>query len=198
MVDGFPESLERLCSDDIEAVEKEVINYGKTTGNNIRTELRNLWESLYEKAKSVRRMGESSMLSEEKILFTFLCQLSFEGWNFAEGIPCQSAEVAGNFLRSMWSYEAVAATSRQRGLDEQRSGEFTGPLRVLSSLLALHAQKAWDNSVAKNAAAVHPLAIGITNRVGKLRAFGNAIVPQVAAEFIRAFMEIRDGTTSKD
>ena len=26
-------------------------------------------------------------------------------------------------------------------------------------------------------------------RMGKLRAYGNAIVPQVAAEFIRAYME---------
>ena len=33
------------------------------------------------------------------------------------------------------------------------------------------------------------LAHGVSNRVGRLRAYGNAIVPQVAAEVIRAFME---------
>ena len=33
------------------------------------------------------------------------------------------------------------------------------------------------------------LAYGVSNRVGRLRAYGNAIVPQVAAEVIRAFME---------
>jgi DNA (cytosine-5)-methyltransferase 1 len=33
-----------------------------------------------------------------------------------------------------------------------------------------------------------PLAHGIRNRVGRLRAYGNAIVPQVAAEFIGAVM----------
>lgn len=35
----------------------------------------------------------------------------------------------------------------------------------------------------------HPLAHGVPARVGKLRAYGNAIVPQVAAAFIRAALE---------
>lgn len=33
-----------------------------------------------------------------------------------------------------------------------------------------------------------PLANGVPARVGRLRGYGNAIVPQVAAEFVRAFM----------
>ena len=35
-----------------------------------------------------------------------------------------------------------------------------------------------------------PLADGVSGRVGLLRGYGNAIVPQVAAEFIAAFMEV--------
>ncbi len=37
-----------------------------------------------------------------------------------------------------------------------------------------------------------PLANGVPNRVGKLRGYGNAIVPQVAAEFIKAYQDIGD------
>ena len=36
-----------------------------------------------------------------------------------------------------------------------------------------------------------PLAHGIPGRVGLLRGYGNAIVPQVASEFIQAYMEIK-------
>jgi len=38
--------------------------------------------------------------------------------------------------------------------------------------------------------ALLPLAHGLSGRVGLLRGAGNAIVPQVAAEFIRSFMEV--------
>jgi DNA (cytosine-5)-methyltransferase 1 len=34
-----------------------------------------------------------------------------------------------------------------------------------------------------------PLADGVPGRVGQLRAYGNAIVPQVAAQFVMSFME---------
>lgn len=35
-----------------------------------------------------------------------------------------------------------------------------------------------------------PLAHGVSNRVGRLRGYGNAIVPQVAAEFVGAYLDI--------
>lgn len=40
---------------------------------------------------------------------------------------------------------------------------------------------------------IRPLAHGVSGRVGRLRAYGNAIVPQVAAVFVRAYLEAREG-----
>ena len=42
-----------------------------------------------------------------------------------------------------------------------------------------------------------PLANGIPKRVGRLRGYGNAIVPQVAAKFIRAYLEATNPTTNR-
>lgn len=42
-----------------------------------------------------------------------------------------------------------------------------------------------------------PLANGIPARVGRLRGYGNAIVPQVAAEFVLAFLAARNDIESK-
>jgi hypothetical protein len=65
---------------------------------------------------------------------------------------------------------------------EQRAHELADVVRVLSFDLARHAEAYW--AAAEDAYAA-------TDRVGRLRAYGNAIVPQVAAAFIEAVMECR-------
>lgn len=45
-----------------------------------------------------------------------------------------------------------------------------------------------DGKARRTQPGLFPLAHGVPGRVGRLRAYGNAIVPQVAAEFVRAFM----------
>jgi len=39
---------------------------------------------------------------------------------------------------------------------------------------------------------ISPLAYGVSGRVGLLRGYGNAIVPEVAAEFVRAYTEVKN------
>lgn len=46
-----------------------------------------------------------------------------------------------------------------------------------------------DRNQRRTQRGIHPLAHGFPGRVGQLRAYGNSIVPQVAAVFIKAFME---------
>ena len=58
----------------------------------------------------------------------------------------------------------------------------------LSAVLARHAQAAWDNAHAAYAETAFPLALGARSRVGRLRAYGNAINAAQAEGFIRAVM----------
>jgi DNA (cytosine-5)-methyltransferase 1 len=51
-----------------------------------------------------------------------------------------------------------------------------------------------DGKARPTRAGLQPLAHGVPNRVGALRGAGNAIVPQVAAEFIRAYVDVRSGS----
>jgi hypothetical protein len=50
--------------------------------------------------------------------------------------------------------------------------------------------------VADGISAVLAVVGSIKKRTQKLRGFGNAIVPQVAAEFVRAYMEVRGLVTA--
>jgi len=54
-----------------------------------------------------------------------------------------------------------------------------------------------DKKTRRIESGVCPLADGVSGRVGLLRGYGNAIVPRVAAEFVRAFMEVKKGRSKE-
>ncbi|NSY17235.1 DNA cytosine methyltransferase [Neorhizobium sp. AL 9.2.2] len=106
--------------------------------------------------------------------------------------PCQERQretelhVADSDIPLADSHFVGAGEERQ-----QRSGQLSGPGSNSRS-------GAWDGSVwatsAGKARRIEPgirlLAHGVPARVGKLRAYGNAIVPQVAAEVIGAYLDM--------
>jgi hypothetical protein len=141
-----------------------------------------------------RPLGRFHGLSEEAFLFAIVCELTREGWPLTEGIPQSGTQIPQGQMRSVRLEETSACASCERGLDGQRSGQFANLVRELSSVLARFARQARDEVLRANANA-HPLAIGLPARVGMLRGAGNAIVPQLAAEFIGACLDIERGLT---
>ena len=81
----------------------------------------------------------------------------------------------------------VRSESAERyGADDKRSCEINEPWRNADWLFCR------DGKWRPVEPGTQPLATGIPARVGKLRAYGNSIVPQQAALFIQAFLEARE------
>ena len=85
----------------------------------------------------------------------------------------------------LWDNEAAARASRQRGLEGQPARERADALHFLSPVLARHAQASWGKAYSAYAEIGFPLGRNAPGRVVRLRAYGNAINVQQAAEFVR-------------
>lgn len=95
----------------------------------------------------------------------------------AAGAPGIVADADGGHARAEWEQRGG-----QHGQQPQNGG-LAGPWRGADWVYCV--DEAWRPTEPGS----FPLAYGVSNRVGKLRAYGNAIVPQVFAEFIAASRE---------
>ena len=191
LADGISSELGSLRADHIEATEAKVITYAQTNERDAAQDLRDLWWSIPSSPSIQRSLGGFHGILKAEILFAYLCQLQVQGWRFSDAAPCTGGKIQERGVRGLWNDIATSSSSRGRGLEEQRSSQPADAMYSLSSILAQDACQAWGEAIAANAAHRSPLAHGVPNRVGSLRGYGNAIVPQVAAEFIRAFSEVR-------
>lgn len=188
MADGSTESMGRLCDSRIAEVEREIAN-AFASESDAREAVCNLWRALSEEAIRGWPSGRPIGVYEAPVLLAFLRQLQEQGRPIAQGIPRQSKEDAEKRLRRVWVPESIACPSRQRGLDGQSPAEYSDPMRILSSILARHAQAAWGEAFDTHARTGFPLTHGSPARVGRLRGYGNAIVAEQAAAFIEAYMQ---------
>lgn len=193
LADGLPESLGRVRTKIIYALETELTTYAAAAQIRADEALRNVCLALAAQAQRGWSPGRLPGLSEAPFLLAFVCQLATQGWRIAESLPLSRSQNARPGMRMLWNHDAAARASRQRGLEKQQSGERADPLYILSSILARHAQTAWADAYAAYAVIGFPLSRGETGRVGRLRAYGNAIVPALWAELIGAYLDLGRG-----
>ena len=190
MADGLSESMGRLRPECINQITQEVNEYATSTETNIREAMLDVWMSLGAQAiqRQTRRL---SSVREAPVLLSFLRQLADQGWTLAQGLPRPSPQTSEGQLRVLWEQVQASRSPYRRGLDQQSVDQPSDVVRFLSSVLARHAQEAWGQTFERHVSDAFPLIKGSLNRVGRLRAYGNAIVPQVAEQVIRAYMECR-------
>ena len=188
LVDGSAESLGRVRPGIIKEVEEEINAWAVESQIDGNQALRDLLVHLGAEAQRCWEAGRIPGLHEAPFLLAFLRQLTEQGWRISERLPVSCQEVAEAGMRSVRRDDGPTGASYKHRLEGQQAGERTDPMLVLSSLLARHAQAAWDNAHAAYAETAFPLALGARSRVGRLRAYGNSINTAQAEGFIRAVM----------
>jgi hypothetical protein len=174
----------------IEKIEEEINAWAMERKISGGQALRNLLIDLGAKAHRCWSAGRIPRLHEAPFLLSFMRQLTEQGWRVAQRLPISCEEINQAVLRSMRDGGEPAGASHQYGLEGQQAGERADALSFLSSLLARHAFEAWDNAYAAYAEIGFPLTHDARSRVGRLRAYGNAINAEQAKIFIETLMEI--------
>jgi hypothetical protein len=121
-----------------------------------------------------RRLGFPAAL----FLLADLCEREGELGRVFYGAASGSSEIGQADMRAVRQDDASARSSPGWELPEQLARELGD---VVPRLPQTGASLAGFTG--------HPLAHGVSARVGRLRGYGNAIVPPLAAEFIKAYLE---------
>jgi len=160
--------------------------YAKASERSPKEILQDLWDSIEENSIQWATRGPQCFLEKEPLL-SYLRQLqtnSDEISALMEGKTTQES-----VLRVLRSREEFTRSSCGQELQERQPEEYTDSLHSLSQILARHAREAWIDNHRKDADHISPwsgdwerdiprVITGQKDRAKRLKALGNAIVPE--------------------
>jgi site-specific DNA-cytosine methylase len=174
--DGFPVWLDRYVGNGLSYEESQRATEA----------LRCLWSSRVSQALR-RAIGGLDRIQQAEVLFAFVRE--YQAGVDEARLLVAGAEVSEGFLRSLRCKSEVASPSHRSGHQEQRASEHSDVVQVLPRLLAFDGPPHWAGSGWEDA--TPRVAVGVPNRVDRLRALGNAVVPQIPEIIGRAILEAR-------
>jgi hypothetical protein len=186
VANGIPLAVDHLRAT-IRELETQIAHYAKKTNGTALEVVREMQHAFWSEALQWDAGGRIGLLSPE-ILLAALCQLERELGGVLNSSPQSIVEAQRRVLlrvRKHSAEEAVTRSPPRREYAQQLAREFADSLHELSYESALEAaQSIFDRSLG------FPLTRGCPSRVTLLRGYGNAIVPQVAAKFVEAYLDI--------
>lgn len=150
------------------------------------------WFHLIEQQRPATIFGEQ-VASKASLAWLDLVRSDLEAAGYACGISDLGAACVGapHIRQRLWFVADAKGERRGWRPDEQNEGRRECSFADRSPWRNLEWLPCTDGKARPTQPGLFPLAHGIPGRVGRLRAYGNAIVPQVAAEFIKTFLEYR-------
>lgn len=144
--------------------------YGTTFNKITRQDLPHLWHGFQSQAFQWS-IGRFNTIQEQEYLFTVLWKFAFVT-DRQNNVSFESPEVQKAFVQNMWVNGEIGCPSQGWGYSEQYFNEHRDSLSQLSYEVALVAKEVKD--------------LYTKDRNPRLKALGNAIVPQVAEEIMKA------------
>lgn len=115
----------------------------------------------------------------EKVLLSFLCQQSLDGHE--ERSETARREVQKAALRSLWCDDEARCAPHRREPLEQLSEELANCVSRIPNALAPRAAEAWMR-YSRSRPNLWPVTAGRPGRVARIRACGNAVIPEWALQ----------------
>lgn len=183
MAPGLPDFMDSRRISWITRIKERIIEYAAQTTTDTEQILRTLWDEFNQKTE-----GRTIPLPEKEILLTAVRELQGALGHFDDSAPPGVVKASEDIMRSLWNHSQKSKTPARSSSGRKRPEQSYGQLR--DSLRQLSQKGALEQNQIESCMTGFPLSARLPGRVAMLRGFGNAINPEVAAQFIRAYIEI--------
>ena len=174
-LDGFPNWLDRHIGEEMNGPDAQA---------RAAKELRNVWSDHVSKTL-FRAVRGHDRIQQAEILYSFVRELQSgsKDWNSV----VEGAKASEELLRSLRARAVFARPSHRPGPNKQPPREPSDAVQALPQFLAHCGQEAWACRGWEDA--IPRVSTAVPNRAHRLKALGNAVVPQIPELIGRAIME---------
>jgi hypothetical protein len=146
--------------------------------------LRQLWNADVSQALW-EAIGGLERVQQAQVLFAFVRQHSKD--SYQARVLLARPEAFKDFVRGVWRAAETSSAPRRSRQNKQSADQHSDAMQVVSRLFTCHGEADWSADSWEDG--VPRIASGVASRVDRLRALGNACVPQVVEAIGRAILQ---------